>query len=76
MQVGRYPEDFDCYRRAENMPDPTEQCPISARRTLQADIENPAAEAAASASAGMAAIAALLQDEDTELAKVRLPCSL
>jgi hypothetical protein len=69
VQVGKYPDDFDCYRRAENMPDEDEKCPLSARRTLFSNASYPAADAASYGSAGLAAAAALLQGEDPALAK-------
>jgi hypothetical protein len=71
VQVGKFPEDFDCYRRAENIPDGTEECPESARATLLANVSYPASDAASYASAGLSAAAALLQDDDPAFAQVR-----
>ena len=66
-----FPDDFNCYKRAENMPDAAQTCPLSARATLLGNVTYPAGEAAAQGAAGMAAAAALLQADDKQLATVR-----
>jgi hypothetical protein len=57
---GPDPGDFDCYKRAENIP-AQPNCPLSARKTLLANADSPAADAAAETAAALAAAAALLQ---------------
>jgi hypothetical protein len=68
VQVGNK-TDFNCYRRAENRPDPLTGCGPETRRTLLAGGAkgHGAAESASTAAAGLAAAAALLQDDPTEV---------
>lgn len=75
MQVGRIqeewggdnPGDFDCYRRAENIPSKP-NCGKKTRKTLLGSLDRPAADAAAEASAALATAAALLYSGDSEFA--------
>ena len=56
---GGTPGDFDCFKRAENIP-ALPNCPLSARATLLADSDKPAADAAAETAAALAATSAVL----------------
>ena len=77
VQSGKYPDDFECYQRAELIPDEELACPPEARATLTADSDQPAAETAGYLSAAMSAVAALLQDgaekDDLRIAEVWIP---
>jgi hypothetical protein len=68
---GPNPGDFDCYKRAENMP-AAPNCPQSARTTLLADAQKPASEFASETAAGLAAAAALLQIDHPTFAKLAI----
>ena len=59
---GPNPGDFDCYKRAENIP-AEPNCPLSARVTFIADVASPHADGAGEASSALAAAAALLQGD-------------
>ena len=66
---GPEPGDFDCYRRAENIPGnehPPDygNCPITTRNTSLATSSEPASDQAADAAAGLA-MAAVLLAQDT-----------
>ena len=56
--------DFDCYQRAELIPDEDILCGVATRQTQFANATHPAAEVAAHLSAALAASAALLQEDD------------
>jgi hypothetical protein len=68
---GPKPGDFDCYKRAENMP-AAPNCPLSARATLVADASKPASEIASNVAAGLSAAAALLQLDHPTFAKMAI----
>lgn len=67
VQVGNL-NDFDCYQRAELIPDEDISCGVATRQTQLANATHPAAEVAAHLSAALAASAALLQEDDPECA--------
>jgi hypothetical protein len=66
LQVGTK-ADFDCYRRAENRPDPENGCGQETRQTLLAGGKFGASEAASTAAAALAAAAALFQQEQADV---------
>ena len=71
---GPYPGDFDCYRRAENIPGEDHppdagNCKKPTRRSILADSQHPASDSAAEASAGLAMSAALLAADKPQRAK-------